>query len=60
MLDFQSLPHRKPNCSLDPLTPWRGWGVEGGHIYEESEGTHGWKWWDEHIGRAIDVMLSEK
>ena len=33
-------------------------GVE--HIYEESEGTHGWKWWDEHIGRAIDVMLSEK
>lgn len=27
------------------------------HLYEESEGTHTWKWWDLYIQRALDHML---
>ena len=27
------------------------------HLYEESEGTHTWKWWDLYIQRALDYML---
>lgn len=29
------------------------------HCYEESEGTHTWKYWDQYIQPALDYILSE-
>lgn len=29
------------------------------HRYEESEGNHTWRWWDEHICDALDYLLKE-
>ncbi len=29
------------------------------HLYEESEGSHGWNWWDLHIRSALKYLLND-